>query len=56
MAAIPTMNRTRTLLLALAALAATACPGPGQNPSTLWLSFTGMEADILLVDHEPPPF
>jgi hypothetical protein len=41
--------------IALLALFAAGC-GPGGNPSSLWLSFAQREVDIVLVDHEPPPF
>ncbi len=30
--------------------------GQGQNPTSLWLSYAQSELDLVLIDHEPPPF
>lgn len=49
--------RALTALLLLG-LAGAGC-GPGtsaSNPTSLWLSYSGREIDLVLVDHEPPPF
>ncbi len=29
---------------------------PNGNPASLWLSYAQTELNIVLVDHEPPPF
>jgi hypothetical protein len=42
----------RIIVGALLVLA--ACGSP--NPPTLWINFSGREIDLVLVDHEPPPF
>jgi hypothetical protein len=43
-------------LLAPLVLALAGCPSPPSNPASLWLSFAQREVDVVLVDHEPPPF
>jgi hypothetical protein len=43
----------------IALVAAVAGCGPRQpepNPASLWLNFSIREIDLVLVDHEPPPF
>jgi hypothetical protein len=40
----------------LVALAGCPAPAPTANPPSLWLSFSQREINIVLVDHEPPPF
>jgi hypothetical protein len=30
--------------------------GPAQNPSSLWLSYSQSEINLVLVDHAPPAF
>lgn len=44
------------VLLAAAALGCGPSTPEPQNPPTLWLSFSQMEINLVLVDHEPPPF
>lgn len=46
--------------LSLAVLAIAGCGGgggpSGPNPETLWLVNDGVETEVKLIDHEPPPF
>lgn len=30
--------------------------GTGSNPAQLWLVNDGVETEVKLIDHEPPPF
>lgn len=30
--------------------------GSGTNPETVWLVNDGVETEVKLIDHEPPPF
>lgn len=41
-------------LATVALLALASCPGPDRL--TLFLSPDGVETEIKLIDHEPPPF
>jgi hypothetical protein len=45
-------------LTPLALLVITGCGGGGSgtNPATLWLVNDGVETEVKLIDHEPPPF
>jgi hypothetical protein len=41
----------------LLCLALAGCPSaPAANPASLWLDFSQREVNLVLVDHEPPPF
>ena len=43
--------RKAALLVLLA-----GCPTEDTNPKTLWLVSDQIEAQVKLIDHEPPPF
>lgn len=32
------------------------CQPAARNPSSLWLDYLQSETNLVLVDHEPPPF
>ena len=42
--------------LLLLALCLGACAESGKDPASLWVSYGQREVDLILVDHEPPPF
>ena len=44
------LRRALPLLLVLGWL---GCTG---NPSSLWINFSIFETNLVLIDHEPPPF
>lgn len=44
-----------TIVVLVWALALSACAGPA-NPASLWVSHGAREVDLLLIDHEPPPY
>jgi hypothetical protein len=46
----------RLLPLLLFPLAGCPTSPSGGNPSSLWLGFMNTEGNIVLIDHEPPPF
>jgi hypothetical protein len=33
-----------------------SCGTPPANPASLWVSYSQTEINLVLVDHEPPPF
>lgn len=50
-------SRFRCLLALLGALVMLSCEQtPLKNPASLWLSYSQLEINLVLVDHEPPPF
>jgi hypothetical protein len=49
--ALPGIRKLPMLFVALALL---SCER--SNPASLWLSYSQMETNLVLVDHEPPPF
>lgn len=49
-----TLARLAVATLALSALA--GCPSDPENPPRLWVFLQGSETDVMLIDHEPPPF
>lgn len=48
------MKPLAPLVLAFGALS--ACGPHDANPRSLWLYFAQREVDLVLIDHEPPPF
>ncbi len=47
------------LLCALSLVLSSGCPGEnggGVNPASVWLGYGQREVDLVLLDHEPPPF
>lgn len=52
------MKPPRLGLLALLAVSVVgaACGPHDANPRSLWLYFAQREVDLVLIDHEPPPF
>lgn len=50
-------SRFRCLLALLGAMVMLSCEQtPLKNPASLWLSYSQLEINLVLVDHEPPPF
>lgn len=55
----PALRRGATLLvLALLCAVGLRCDSTpsNQNPSSLWIGINQREIDLVLIDHEPPPF
>jgi hypothetical protein len=54
------ISSARSLLIGALLGALCSCssstPLAGPNPASLWLSYAQREVDLVLVDHEPPPF
>lgn len=53
----PRLQRLLGALALLGALFALSCEqAPIKNPASLWISYSQLEINLVLVDHEPPPF
>ena len=51
------LPRLASLLPLLLALMFASCDQtPARNPPSLWLSYSQLEINLVLVDFEPPPF
>jgi hypothetical protein len=49
------LKMTLALLACALAMSAWGCAGPA-NPASLWVSHGEREVDLVLIDHEPPPY
>jgi hypothetical protein len=50
------MQRLLSRLGALLLLLSLSCQSNTHNPAALWIDYLQSELNLVLVDHEPPPF
>ena len=50
------MNRLASLLCLLLVVLSISCQSSSRNPDALWINYLQSELNLVLVDHEPPPF
>ena len=50
------MRSLGTLLGALLLTQVLGCQPAARNPAALWIDYWQSELNLVLVDHEPPPF
>ncbi len=50
------MQRLLSALCALLVTLSLSCQPSARNPAALWINYLQSELNLVLVDHEPPPF